>query len=153
MYTNHFSRKTCIVILQKKCVDELTFATHCNTLQHTATHCNTAQDTAPKVSIVSKGMSTRGVCDMLYHIHALYAFTVLQCHALCCSVIHCDVVWCNYKVIQYLISTKVHLVTRLLLTLENVTLYTLLLKRHNLYSLLLNMYCTKWLWKRLIRLQ
>ena len=42
-------------------------ATHCNTLQHTATHCNTLQHRS----------------EIIIHV------CVLQCAAVCCSVLQC----------------------------------------------------------------
>jgi len=52
----------------------------CNTLQHTATHCNTLQHTATHCTHTMFATSR----------HCLAYTSVLQCVAVCCSVLQCE---------------------------------------------------------------
>ena len=79
-------------------------ATHCNTLQHTATHCNTLQHTATHCN---KLQHTATHCNTLQHLNShlgnavaaddlrraripvTASEPVLQCVAVCCSVLPC----------------------------------------------------------------
>ena len=69
-------------------------ATHCNTLQHTATHCNTLQHTA-LLQCKNNG------CSLIYKDVSSLAEScqfhpgMLQCVAVCCSVLRCVAVCCD----------------------------------------------------------
>jgi len=74
-------------------------ATHCNTLQHTATHCNTLQHTA-YFGIFWHGV-TPSMRDMTYSV----CCSVLQCVAVCCSML-------NICVLQYAVVSCSNWVSR-----------------------------------------
>jgi len=60
---------------------------HCNTLQHTATHCNTLQHTATHCSTLQH---TAAYCNTLRPTGLPRRYnSVLQCVAVCCSVLQC----------------------------------------------------------------
>jgi len=67
-----------------------TIATHCNTLQHTATHCNTLQHNATHYIIYRYTFedATNVNVAALVPYFAFHRFPqVLQCVAVCCSVL------------------------------------------------------------------
>jgi len=79
-------------------------ATRRNTLQHTATHCNTLQHTIIRLGQWHEDLLNlcANMCACLYYVcqtkdicwqlrifkHVLFVWGVLQCVAVCCSVLH-----------------------------------------------------------------
>jgi len=69
------------------------FATHCNTLQHTATHCNTLQQTLQQhgneATQFLRPKNTAGQAHLQKSILNMCCSVVAVCVAVCCSVWQC----------------------------------------------------------------
>jgi len=59
-------------------------APHCNTLQHTAPHCNTHNPTSTPTPLLPAPQGA-----------PVDTRSVLQCGAVCCSVVQCGAEWCS----------------------------------------------------------
>jgi len=84
----------------------MSFATHCNTLQHTAAHCNTLQHTATHCNTLQHSATELQQYIQFtalwntYHGSDLHRVgkmhcCVLQCVAVCCSARQCVAVCCS----------------------------------------------------------
>jgi len=68
----------------------------CNTLQHTALHCNTLQLIV--LVVVAGALVREGACNttvLQWRSKVCWAWTVLQCIAVCCGVLQCCAVCCR----------------------------------------------------------
>jgi len=75
-------------------------ATCCNTLHHTATHCAMLHHTAPCCNTLqhtATHCNTATRCNTLHHILAQPKMSryVLQCIAVCCTMLHCVAACCR----------------------------------------------------------
>jgi len=70
-------------------------ATHCNSLQHTAPYCTTLQHTATQTDLLNRYLNTnkkmgKRMGCYFKPLHSLpWVVNVLQCVAVCCSVLQC----------------------------------------------------------------
>jgi len=75
-----------------------TLASHCNTLQHTATHCNTLQHTATHCNTLKhpEGVSAGQFVLQIYSMQCVAVYcSVLQRVAECCSVLQSVAMCCS----------------------------------------------------------